>query len=532
MLAEITGVLNETFHTYPPHTIQRLAELVLEPRRHYKSLPSYLHAVDRVVHVTSGNNIYPLPPAIPDMSHMTLNGVTDNQSQENNGGEGEAVWATASGSSGAAIGSDEALGGALLTPIPWLARRTTNGDAGSESGESSTLGSEGGPSPLAASQGPVASPQRQTQGRQYEMQVRTESTETIEGPNGMGSIETVTVSVNGLSSLTPAQQQRVITQGELIRQEQRAGVVPISQLARTGPVIVSSSPVSTEPVTTPTNSNPGDTSVGEAEGEAEGTKDTDSEKSDEEMADEDQVPHARGPDIIGAADMGPQTPSSSTFSISSAGNIEMRGIDVEAAVGRRQEAPSTESNATEESESNENGAVIKPTSSESDATATVGQGEATSGKDGEGKDKEGNPKETPSENTAAGVSSATIITAHSSPAHGKREAEDDIADNESVSSKRLKGSPEKDESEIASSSTVEPGKDAKSEPQSKEEEEEELKKDGEGDIVLPDETDGAPPAVEPVSSTNDTGTATASTDDGENKEGKEVGAKSTAEPTG
>ncbi|KAH8770945.1 hypothetical protein F5883DRAFT_457311, partial [Diaporthe sp. PMI_573] len=306
MIAEINGVLNESFHTYPPHTIQRLAELILRPRQHYRSLPSYLHAVDRVVHVTSGNNIYPLPPAIPDMSTMSLggpNGVMDQGQQQENGSDTSMAWVSTS--NGDVIGSDEALGGALLTPIPWLQRRSSgnrDGDGGSESGE--------------------------------QFETRTESTETIDGPNGVGRIETVSISVNGIPPMGSAAQQRVITQGELIRQEQRAGVVPVSQLQRSGPVVVTSSEAATNG-DGPPDAADNDTAMGEGEGEQ--LRDTGSEKSDEEMPDEEEAPHARGPDLIGAADMGPQGPTSSSFSLSSGGTMEVRGIDVEAAVGRRHE---------------------------------------------------------------------------------------------------------------------------------------------------------------------------------------------------
>lgn len=382
MIAEINGVLNESFHTYPPHTIQRLAELILRPRQHYKSLPSYLHAVDRVVHVTSGNNTYPLPPAIPDMSSMSLggpNGVMDQGQPQENGSDTSMAWVSTS--NGNAIGSDEALGGALLTPIPWLQRRSSgnrDGDGGSESGESSTLGSDGGPSPMAANQGPAASQRSSSQQSSRQFETRTESTETIDGPNGVGSIETVSISVNGIPPMGSAAQQRVITQGELIRQEQRAGVVPVSQLQRSGPVVVTSSSEAST-TTTADDGSPSadaadnDTAMGEGEGEGESDgeqpKDTSSEKSDEEMPDEEEAPHARGPDIIGAADMGPQAPTSSTFSLSHGGNMEVRGIDVEAAVGRKHEAPAAAA-ADETPDSSDDGApIMTPASSEEGAEA-------------------------------------------------------------------------------------------------------------------------------------------------------------------
>lgn len=172
----------------------------------------------------------------------------------------------------AGLGSDESLGGALLTPITWLS--TKNG-AG-----------HGTQSPL-------------------EGEVKTESTEMIDGPNGLGGVETVSVSVNGISSTRaepslPAspesiaaaslRAERGVTQGELLRQEQRAGVVPAAQL------------------------------VGHR-GDVDG------------MGEEDELPHARGPEEIGMEDMGPQAASSS--SERAGPGLAMQGIDVEAAVGRK-----------------------------------------------------------------------------------------------------------------------------------------------------------------------------------------------------
>lgn len=139
-----------------------------------------------------------------------------------------------------------------------------------------------------------------------EGEVRTESTETIEGPNGPGGIETVSVSVNGISSATAAttslnnsldngstnlRAEGGVTQGELLRQEQRAGVVPAAQLAGHG--------------------------RGDADGKGE----------------DDETPHARGPEEIGMEDMGPQASGSGTER--SGPGMTMQGIDVEAAVGRR-----------------------------------------------------------------------------------------------------------------------------------------------------------------------------------------------------
>ena len=337
LLEEIISAISENFQTYPPHTIQRLAELVLKPKQHYRNLPSYLHALDRVVHVTSAANVYPLPPAIPEATAMSrlANGL---------GGGGIHSGLSINSAAAANIGSDEALGGALLTPIPWLTRQA-NGDDGSSDVESS--------SPISAGTNPVRAAHPSQQGQPVQQarqgagstaggssssssnsssssggdrQMATESTETIEGPNGMGRIETVSVSItNGMPTLSTV--NRGITQGELLRQEQRAGVVPVSQLARHGHVGAGGQGPSSG------------TRSGQAQGHAApngGPSDAEPSDEDATMNDEDpeqEVPHVRGPEEIGAADMGPQNPNS-TFHQAAGASLEMQVIDVEAAVGR------------------------------------------------------------------------------------------------------------------------------------------------------------------------------------------------------
>ncbi|RFU74364.1 hypothetical protein TARUN_7887 [Trichoderma arundinaceum] len=247
-----------SFKTYPPHTIQRIAELILYPRAHYKALSSYLHALDRVAAVTSGTDTYPLPPPIPDMSSIQLNGDEPND---------PAMAVSWSNPTAVAVGSDEALGGALLTPIPWITRATP---------------------PESVSEAPAGA------------QIHSESTETIEGPNGVGSIETVSVSINGVASIGHS---RGVTQGELLRQEQKAGIVPVSQLTKSH------------------------------DATAEGGRGGAAPSDDHPMGDEEEeAPHARGPDEIGVNDTGPQ---SETTSLVGEDGVEMQGIDLEAAVGRK-----------------------------------------------------------------------------------------------------------------------------------------------------------------------------------------------------
>ncbi|OAA65986.1 Protein phosphatase 4 core regulatory subunit R2 [Niveomyces insectorum RCEF 264] len=496
LLNLIITTLTTTFAQYPPYTIQRLAELVLAPRQHYRSLASYLHAVDRVISVTSCSNIYPLPPAVPDMSAMSLlaNGVSPsalangdamgNGTDDVNVNVNVNVNGTGSSSGGnghdngsnnaplASVGSDEALGGALLTPIPWLRRRPTssgdddnNTDDGSSPPSSSDSGDlafsaassasggvlhrpAGAASPssalqqqqqpdqqqqqqqqqlqLAEQQGPEQSQQQeeqqpepreprdrqeqqehqrqlqaqqqqqpQPQPQQHRMEVRTETTETIEGPNGMGSIETVSVSINGVPShgamaaALQLQQQRGVTQGELLRQEQKAGVVPVSQLARAAAAAaVGSSSSFGNRYRTSTTGNEADDEAEEEEGGDELDDEDRQTEPDEQRADaamsgadvvdnnsgvadgpgedipdegqaeagkdddeeEEERPHARGPEEIGAADMGPQPANSATGtgtgsgsapsllrigSIDDAHRVDVHELDMEAAVGRK-----------------------------------------------------------------------------------------------------------------------------------------------------------------------------------------------------
>ncbi|OCL09806.1 hypothetical protein AOQ84DRAFT_338402 [Glonium stellatum] len=262
----ICNTLSKNFSHKPPHTIQRLAELILNPKSHYKHLPPFLRALDRVVSVSSPTTIFPLPQAVlpSSISSGLLNGTAP--------------------AAPSTLGSDESLGGALLTPIPWL--RTDRGPSQSE--------------------------------------LVSESTEMVDGPHGAGRIETVSV-INGIttppaspSSTTTASSATLapdansstsaspstndsslrdagaITQGELLRQEQEAGVIPLSQ---NSPQARRNMHISAD-----TSSN------GQVIESVEG---------------EEEHPHARGPEEIGMEDMGPQSHRS-----------ERQGLDIEAAVGR------------------------------------------------------------------------------------------------------------------------------------------------------------------------------------------------------
>lgn len=242
--SSIRNTLSTNFAKHPPHTVQRLAELVLEPKRRYKFLPPYLRALDRIVSVSSPLTIFPLPQAVLPTAGGLLNGTT-----------------TPTNSQSSTLGSDESLGGALLTPIPWLQNRAQN-------------------------------------------ELISESTELVDGPNGQGRIETVTVGMlrgdqrqetsAQISSAHPDGETLPstgpVTQGELLRQEQEAGIV------LNNPHTLTTSPTRI---------------AGEMDGGGSVLETVESEE---------ETPHARGPEEIGMEDTGPQKKTSH--------------LDIEGAVGR------------------------------------------------------------------------------------------------------------------------------------------------------------------------------------------------------
>ncbi|KAI0506905.1 hypothetical protein F5B22DRAFT_621827 [Xylaria bambusicola] len=343
MLSEITSYLKSTFPTYPPHTIQRISELVVNPKQHYRSVITYLHALDRVVRVTSGLNVYPLPSTHAEIPTNLANGVLE---------------APARPSPWASPGSDEALGGALLTPIPWIPHN-----------QRSVTGSSMQAAQLSHTQQPQPTSSAQEVPAEFEGEVRTESTETIDGPNGVGSIETVSVSVNGIPSM--GARGVSVTQGELLRQEQEAGVVPVSQLVPSHHIHPGSNASaaaqqqqqiqariqqqrslaqsqnqarvpSTEPSDSPspasnTVSTPSTTTLdGECVAATADNIPVAIGSVHSNNAEDEEKPHASGPEEIGADDLGPQSTTSSTLPAStSTTGSRMQGIDIQAAVGRK-----------------------------------------------------------------------------------------------------------------------------------------------------------------------------------------------------
>jgi hypothetical protein len=162
------------------------------------------------VSVTTTADVFPLPQAQPlpqgVLDTALTNGVTNGLGSGTGGGG--ILW-TNSDTRDASLGSDESLGGALLTPIPWL----KNGE-------------------IAGTTSP-----------------RSDPLDPVDAPS---------------NAFVPEREDGAVTQGELIRMEQEAGIVPVSQTMT------------------------GDRGM-EVEGEGA-----------------DVVPHARGPDVVGVEDMGLQ----------------------------------------------------------------------------------------------------------------------------------------------------------------------------------------------------------------------------------
>lgn len=112
LLNSIRSTMRSYFTSKPPHTIQRLAELILRPTTHYRTLPAYLRAIDRVVTVTSSADNFPLQM---QASANQPNGLVNGEMSDHG------------------VGGDEFLGGALLTPIPWLSNTASFEDGAATS---------------------------------------------------------------------------------------------------------------------------------------------------------------------------------------------------------------------------------------------------------------------------------------------------------------------------------------------------------------------------------------------------------------
>ncbi|KAI9682905.1 MAG: hypothetical protein M1829_006341 [Trizodia sp. TS-e1964] len=102
LFASIYKSLQNEFSLRPPYTLQRFAELILEPHKYYRTMGAFLRALDRVVCVSSPADVFPLPVrAMPaEDTGMAANGFVPMPD--------------------VSLGGDASLGGAMLSPIPWL----------------------------------------------------------------------------------------------------------------------------------------------------------------------------------------------------------------------------------------------------------------------------------------------------------------------------------------------------------------------------------------------------------------------------
>jgi hypothetical protein len=241
--SDIRHNLENGFKEDPPHTIQRIAELVLRPRRDYRYLPPYLQALNRALSVSSTTKAFPLP-------NTTIGPQTG------------AASLLVNGNIDSALGSDESLGGALLTPIPWLTAHSP--------------GSEG---------------DRELHDTAHRLQEQhaLHADELPDAPNGLIEEDSTIAGedhveiTNGDLSPTRSldaqlRSEGAVSQGELLRLEQEAGVVPVP--SRAGP--------EADSITLDLADHG---ILGGLHGDSE------------------ETPHARGPDEIGAEDIGPQTGS-------------------------------------------------------------------------------------------------------------------------------------------------------------------------------------------------------------------------------
>ncbi|KAG8743000.1 hypothetical protein FRC12_015189 [Ceratobasidium sp. 428] len=109
-LGRIFGYLHD-FEGAPPFTVQRLAELAVNPRGHYKSAGKYIRALERTLLVTSTHKDYPLDTYALDVQN----------------GAQPAIGGTPSVSSRASTPAPlDVARSPLFTPIPFLHRPAPN----------------------------------------------------------------------------------------------------------------------------------------------------------------------------------------------------------------------------------------------------------------------------------------------------------------------------------------------------------------------------------------------------------------------
>lgn len=206
--------------------------------------------------VSSGADVFPLSDQPPNIGPTSTNGIL-------NGAEGGGILfanssnETRNGYDKDSLGSDESLGGALLTPIPWLKDSDLN-TSGSSSGTTTSTTSKVDSWQDSADN--AVDPDADVDSEMLPI-VEDQMATTAAHAEAIAAVAQEHVGHN-----VPEREDGAVTQGELIRMEQVAGVVPVPH------------------------------QVAHAIGD-EGIE-LDLEDGG------DLVPHARGPDVVGTIDMG------------------------------------------------------------------------------------------------------------------------------------------------------------------------------------------------------------------------------------
>ncbi|KAG2020754.1 hypothetical protein CC2G_006060 [Coprinopsis cinerea AmutBmut pab1-1] len=112
----------DQFDEKPPFTIQRLCELLLEPKKNYKSVGKYLRAVEKSILVTSAHDAFPSVPLEPTSTFPLPSRANGNGASQDN------VQTTAPSSSSSVPSSPLAFATRrsstpstpLFSPIPFL----------------------------------------------------------------------------------------------------------------------------------------------------------------------------------------------------------------------------------------------------------------------------------------------------------------------------------------------------------------------------------------------------------------------------
>jgi hypothetical protein len=160
--------------------------------------------------------------------------------------------------------------------------------------------------------------------------------------------------------------------------------------------------------------------------------------------DEDEVPHARGPEEIGAADTGPQSAAAANYIASGGSPMDVQGIDVEAAVGRKVQSPPAQQPQTDKDKRASGSPELVPQSPKREAADSL---EAASPAKRRREDEVGDP---------AGQETATDQQSGGGAAQEpKRDAEGDVVLPDAASSETASEAPTPDSKpEVESTATA------------------------------------------------------------------------------